>query len=185
MSNGSLELGGPGLISPVLPQVMQHLFQRWMFGSITQFVPQINALTSPCPIDLVMRGSFISCIKGFPHSHSSNVEYSPGYYQFWIIIKVPVCYHSYHAFSWFSLILLLSSVCWLNMKLFGRCLLLLLHLEMTQWEANNFVSITLSLTFPVCPEATVEDKIYVFFFFSLYFLPYVGKFFLGRQWRLS
>lgn len=65
------------------------------------------------------------------------------------------------------------------MKLFGRCFLLLLHLEMTQWEANNFVSITLSLTFPVCPEAAVEDKIYVFFF-SLYFLPYVGKFFSGQ-----
>lgn len=98
MSNGSLELGGPGLISPVLPQVMQHLFQRWMFGSITQFVPQINALTSPCPIDLAMRGAFISCIKGFPHSYSSNVEHSPGYCQFWIVIKVPVCYHFYHAF---------------------------------------------------------------------------------------
>lgn len=54
------------------------------------------------------------------------------------------------------------------MKLFGRCLLLLLHLEMTQWEANNFVSITLSLTFPVCPEATVEDKIYVFFFLTVF-----------------
>lgn len=53
------------------------------------------------------------------------------------------------------------------MKLFGRCLLLL-HLEMTQWEANNFVSTTLSLTFPVCPEAAVEDKIYVFFFLTVF-----------------
>lgn len=53
------------------------------------------------------------------------------------------------------------------MKLFGRCLFLLLHLEMTQWEANNFVSFTLSLTFPVSPEATVEDKSYVFFFLTV------------------
>lgn len=66
------------------------------------------------------------------------------------------------------------------MKLFGRCLLLLLHLEMTQWEANNFVSITLSLTFPVCPEAAVEDKIYVFFFFLTVFPSLCGQVFSGQ-----
>ena len=65
------------------------------------------------------------------------------------------------------------------MKLFGRCLLLLLYLEMTQWEANNFVSITLSLTFPVCPEATVEDKIYVSFFLTV-FPSLCGQVFSGQ-----
>lgn len=71
MSNGSLELGGPGLMSLALPQVMRHLFQRWVFGYISLFVRHINGPTPPCPIVLAMRGSFISSIKGFLHSHSS------------------------------------------------------------------------------------------------------------------